>query len=83
MKTDVTDKKQLLSSIKNTTHFQLLTQNFTLPFLVTLFSLSWFDHALWTSWSGMAYIAVAIALVFQGQESRISTLSQGVLDEKK
>lgn len=61
----------------------LLKESFYLPVLVALWSLAWFDHALWTSWSGMAYAAVAIALVFQGQESRISTLSQGVLDETK
>ncbi len=54
-----------------------------LPFFITLFSLSYFDHALWTSWSGMSYMAVAIALVFADGQSRISTLSQGVLDEKK
>lgn len=54
-----------------------------LPLLITIFSLSCFDHALWTSWSGMSYMAVAIALVFADGQSRISTLSQGVLDEKK
>ncbi|MEK9156677.1 MAG: O-antigen ligase family protein [Patescibacteria group bacterium] len=55
----------------------------SLPLLITIYSLSWFDHALWTSWSGMSYTATAIALVFAGGQSRISTLSQGVLDEKK
>lgn len=54
-----------------------------LPLLITIWSLSWFDHALWTAWSGMSYTAIAVALVFAAEQSRISTLSQGVLDEKK
>lgn len=33
-----------------------------MPFFVTVWSLAWFDHALWTSWSGMAYTAAAFGM---------------------
>jgi hypothetical protein len=33
------------------------------PFLSVLWSLAWFDHLLWTSWSGMAYTATAIGML--------------------
>ncbi len=69
-------------------HFSTLTiyhlpSTICYPLFTTLFSLALFDHALWTSWSGMAYTAVSFALVFAGGQSRISTLDQGVLDEIK
>ncbi|NBS67992.1 O-antigen ligase family protein [bacterium] len=32
------------------------------PLLIVLWSLVWFDHALWTSWSGMAYTATTAGL---------------------
>lgn len=44
------------------------------PFLVALWSLAWFDHALWTSWTGMAYTAICIGFLIS-TESKLSTLS--------
>lgn len=44
------------------------------PLFVTLWSLAWFDHALWTSWAGMAYTAVCFGS-FLGIKEDVSTLS--------
>jgi hypothetical protein len=40
-----------------------INQDVYIPILITLWSLAWFDHALWTSWAGMAYTAVAFGLL--------------------
>jgi hypothetical protein len=44
------------------------------PFLVALWSLAWFDHALWTSWTGMAYTAICLGFLMSAK-NEVSTLS--------
>lgn len=47
-----------------------------LPFFVAWWSLAWFDHALWTSWSGIAYSVAILGLLLGTQKPLALTLDE-------